>query len=164
MSDASTLCTRCGFCCDGTLFSHTELLAAEAEQLQENDALSVESGRSRLAQPCQFLHGTCCAIYAERFKVCRNFRCELLKKLQAGGISLDAASAIVAEARRWRSEALSDTDPSLSYHERLRRRPERDGKGGPQAAAEGLKLAACRRFLVKHFINPSKAKAWGWKA
>jgi hypothetical protein len=158
----SDLCTTCGLCCDGTLFDAVPLTDAEAKSFAPAPG---QTESNRAAQPCRFLEGTCCGIYNDRFKACRRFRCELLKKLDAGGISLDEASALVVEAKRWRREALpEDGDASLGFRRRLMRRPELDEHRDAQSAAEGLKLAACRRFLMKHFVPRSRLKGWGWEA
>jgi len=162
MTDGSDLCTTCGLCCDGTLFDTVPLTEAEAAAFAPAPG---QAGSNRAAQPCRFLQGTCCGIYNDRFKACRRFRCELLKKLDAGGISLGEASALVVEAKRWRGEALAeDGDASLGFRRRLLRRPGLDQHRDARSAAEGLKLAACRRFLMKHFVPRSRAKGWGWEA
>jgi len=166
MSDASALCLNCGLCCDGTLFAKAKLLPAELPAARQACKSTGTDATEVLTLPCHFLRGTACGIYDERFHVCRKFRCELLKKLQSGIVSLKEASAIVADAKRWRHDALADDtgDASQICCKRLRRRPKVGEQTDSHAAAQALKLTACRRFLVKHFIHPSQAKLWGWSA
>lgn len=163
---SSALCTSCGLCCDGTLFPKGTLQPWEIEKARQEGGASLAADAKTFAQPCRFLRGTSCSIYDDRFQVCRRFRCELLKKLESGIVGLQEARAIVAEAKRWRSEALGDEpgDTSLSYCKRLQRSPDVNRQTDPHIAAAALKLAACRRFLVKHFLHPSDAKRWGWSA
>jgi hypothetical protein len=78
------LCTRCGLCCDGTLFADVELSSrAEPTQL-EGPGLEIESDVEAplLVQPCAALRGRRCSIYAHRPGCCRTFECKLLQDLQ----------------------------------------------------------------------------------
>jgi Fe-S-cluster containining protein len=97
-----TLCTKCGLCCDGTLFADVELVGqAEAARLEimgmeiENEDRVV----GLLSQPCAALCGTRCGIYAHRPKCCRTFECHLLQSAQSGAVSVERALELVALAR-----------------------------------------------------------------
>jgi len=96
-----TLCTRCGLCCDGSLFADVELVGqAEARRL-EIMGLEVddnESGAGLLSQPCAALQGRRCGIYAHRPKCCRTFECQLLQDAQLGAVTVEAATELIAEA------------------------------------------------------------------
>jgi uncharacterized protein len=91
-----TLCTRCGLCCDGSLFADVELVgSAEANRL-EIMGLDVEDDGgdgSVLQLPCAALSGTRCSIYAHRPRVCRTFECHLLQSVRRGKVSVEDATA-----------------------------------------------------------------------
>lgn len=97
------LCTRCGMCCDGTLFADVELVGkAEATRL-EVMGLEVEDNDTAagvLSQPCAALKGTRCGIYAFRPKCCRTFECQLLQDAQQGSITVERAAEHITEAKR----------------------------------------------------------------
>ena len=121
--DSSTLCTRCGFCCDGLLFSWAGIEPEEAARIH----LPIASESGQLAQPCVLLHGTSCSAYPERPKVCHEFRCKLLRRTDSGQLPIDLALKSVARARALRAEVESALPPS---DERLWNRVEAfDPKG-----------------------------------
>src|SRR5690349_19207300 len=73
----STLCQRCGLCCDGTLFTHVPLQDTEAAPLQ---ALGLpvkerEDGTRVLPQRCAALEGRRCTAYSARPEGCRRYHC-----------------------------------------------------------------------------------------
>ncbi len=96
------LCTRCGLCCDGTLFADVELAGrAEATRL-EILGLEVEEhdGDSELLQlPCAALEGTRCGIYAHRPRCCRTFECRLLQETRRGLVGVTRAIELIDETR-----------------------------------------------------------------
>jgi Fe-S-cluster containining protein len=96
------LCTRCGLCCDGTLFGDVELTGcAESARLEllgldvDGDDADVEL----LALPCAALTGTRCRIYPQRPQCCRTFTCRLLDQAERGAVTLDEALTRIARAR-----------------------------------------------------------------
>lgn len=98
-----TLCTRCGLCCDGTLFGDVELSGpAEAARL-EGLGLNVDTDDADvelLALPCAGLRATRCTVYAHRPQCCRTFECRLLQEAQRGAVTVDEALARIAGAKR----------------------------------------------------------------
>ena len=97
----SELCTACGFCCDGRLFSLAPLTADEATWARRRRLpLVSHSGKTALEQPCGALEGTRCTVYEERPESCRRFVCLLLERVMSGALSLNAAIEHVAAARR----------------------------------------------------------------
>jgi hypothetical protein len=96
-----TLCTRCGLCCDGSLFADVELagrteatrLAIMGLEVEDDDA-----DGEVLVQPCAALRGRRCGIYAHRPKCCQTFECRLLRNVRRGAVSVEQAGACVAEA------------------------------------------------------------------
>jgi Fe-S-cluster containining protein len=96
-----TLCTRCGLCCDGSLFADVELAGrAEATRLEAMglDIDDDDESGALLPQPCAALRGKRCSIYAHRPGCCRTFECRLLRDVQRGAISVERAGEVVAEA------------------------------------------------------------------
>jgi Fe-S-cluster containining protein len=122
-----TLCTRCGLCCDGSLFADVELVGqAEATPL-EIMGLEIEddgAGREVLSQPCAALRGRRCGIYAHRPQCCRRFECRLLQDVRHGKVSIERAAAQIAEVRTQTRQVremlaqLGQRDVHLSLKER----------------------------------------------
>ncbi len=97
-----TLCTRCGLCCDGTLFGDVELTGpAEAARLEilGLDVDTDDADAELLALPCAGLRGTRCSVYAHRPQCCRTFECRLLQETQRGVVTTELALVRIAEAR-----------------------------------------------------------------
>jgi len=96
------LCTRCGLCCDGTLFGDVELSGrAEAGRLEVLglDVDEDDADTELLALPCAGLRGTRCSVYAHRPQCCRTFECRLLQETRRGAVSEAQALTRIAEAR-----------------------------------------------------------------
>ena len=96
-----TLCTRCGLCCDGSLFADVELSGrAEATGLEilglETDDDDADGGL--LLLPCGALQGRRCSIYAHRPQCCRTFECRLLQDVRRGTVSVERAREHITEA------------------------------------------------------------------
>lgn len=97
-----TLCTKCGLCCDGTLFADVELKGqAEVARLEIMGMEIEDEDRSAglLSQPCAALRGTRCGIYAHRPQCCRVFECHLLQNAQRGAVTVERALEQIADAR-----------------------------------------------------------------
>ena len=113
------LCTRCGLCCDGSLFADVELASqAEATRL-EVMGLEIEDDDAShlLVLPCRALQGTRCSIYAHRPRCCRTFECHLLQNVRQGTVGVDRAAALIAETRGRIArvkELLTDLEPRPS--------------------------------------------------
>jgi Fe-S-cluster containining protein len=96
-----TLCTRCGLCCDGSLFGDVELASrAEATRLEllGLDVEDDDSAGGLLLQPCAALRGTRCGVYQHRPGCCRTFECRLLKDVRCGAIPVEDARRRIADA------------------------------------------------------------------
>jgi Fe-S-cluster containining protein len=151
-----TLCTRCGLCCDGTLFADVELAGrAEAEGL-EVLGLEIEDDDTPaplLVQPCAALRGRKCGIYEHRPGCCRTFECRLLQDAQRGAVSVDSARATVAEtlglvrrAKRLLAD-LGQRDTRLPLAERVSAAIAGGSDAGP-AHESRTKLAATMARLT----------------
>jgi Fe-S-cluster containining protein len=138
----STLCQRCGLCCDGNLFSSLPLRRSEVEAMQQLSLPVVNrpDGTPGLEQRCAALEGRCCTVYAKRPEACRRYRCFLLTALAEGEVSLEEALAVVDEAlARIRAvEALlpsprADSPRAVLQRARMEDLPENGGPLPPQA-------------------------------
>lgn len=100
MADATTLCRRCGLCCDGNLFDSVPLDAAEVGPARGRGLLVVvrTDGRAALQQRCAALGDEGCGVYAQRPARCHEYRCMLLTALLADEVGLAEALAVVDEA------------------------------------------------------------------
>lgn len=96
----STLCQRCGLCCDGNLFSSLPVRRSEVEAMQRLSLPVVEraDGTPGIEQRCAALDGRCCTVYADRPEACRRYRCYLLTAAAEGEVSVEEALAVVDEA------------------------------------------------------------------
>jgi Fe-S-cluster containining protein len=96
------LCTRCGLCCDGSLFADVELASEDETSRLEILGLDIEDGENEafglLLQPCRALDGKRCSIYAHRPDCCRAFECRLFQQVKRGETSLDDAKKTIANA------------------------------------------------------------------
>lgn len=96
------LCSDCGLCCDGSLFTHVGLEPGEREQLQALGVAThvLRSGTEVLRQRCPALEGRLCRVYADRPASCAAYQCLLADALEEKKISLQAAQAVVRKAQR----------------------------------------------------------------
>ena len=99
-----TLCTRCGLCCDGSLFADVELASGNEASALEVMGLEIEDddgdGAGLLVQPCAALKGRRCSIYPHRPDCCRTFECRLLQEVQRGEVGVEQAKETIAETLR----------------------------------------------------------------
>jgi len=97
-----TLCTRCGLCCDGSLFADVELASTDEAATLEVMGLEIEDADEDdgglLLQPCGALKGKRCSIYPHRPDCCRTFECRLLQKVKGGAVGVELARGKIAEA------------------------------------------------------------------
>ncbi len=96
-----TLCTRCGLCCDGSLFADVELASGDNASGLEVMGLAIEDDDENdcglLLQPCGALKGTQCSIYPHRPNCCRTFKCRLLQEVERGVVGVERAKSKIAE-------------------------------------------------------------------
>lgn len=115
-------------------------------------------------QPCRFFSCGQCAVYLDRPKVCRNFRCDLLKRYQAGEVDLSEARATVEKALELVAEAKIFAPEAARYRDRRRLRAklaERmvaiEGGDRRRLARQLLNLIALDAFLESRFRRRRKA-------
>jgi len=103
-SATDILCTECGLCCDGSLFSDVELCTAKEFSRLELLGVTTEEGdgdaAGLLLQPCGALKGKRCGIYDVRPNCCRTFECRLLKDVQSGRVKIASARETIAKVTR----------------------------------------------------------------
>ncbi len=99
-----TLCTRCGLCCDGSLFADVELASGDEASALEVMGLEIEDddddGGGLLLQPCGALKGRRCSIYPHRPDCCQMFECRLLQEVKRGLAGVERAKEKIAQALR----------------------------------------------------------------
>src|ERR1700733_4283676 len=102
MTGVEQLCPNCGLCCDSTLFADVELRAGDdAKKLRRLGPTLFAKTKTKLAfpQPCACFDGKLCKIYNDRPKRCRLFECGLLKKVEAGEMTTNAALKKISDAK-----------------------------------------------------------------
>jgi uncharacterized protein len=137
-----TLCTRCGLCCDGSLFADVELVGRVEATSLEVLGLEIEDDDpdgSLLLQPCLALRGTRCGIYALRPECCRTFECRLLQEVRRGAVGVARARAQIADTRK-----------------RIRRANRRGP--GVEAALSALEAPLRKTFLDGGWPAPRRPK------
>jgi len=96
---SQSVCRVCGLCCDGALFSRVPLDRAEIPTISDLGFGIVQvSHPAYFTLPCPKFVGGSCSVYAQRPQNCRDFRCRLLQRLEAGELSTENALALVRRA------------------------------------------------------------------
>lgn len=153
----STLCQRCGLCCDGNLFATVPLRKVEVAPLRRLSLPVTQQpdGAPALPQRCAALEGRCCTIYAERPEVCRQYRCILLTALAEGEVSLDEALKVVDGAHAHIQAVEAALEPAsegapraVLQRARQANLPENGGPLPPPAHAAWEQVNA---YLDRHF-------------
>lgn len=148
---------RCGMCCDGSLFDHVPVEPEERAALEALDFdLYSEAGEVRFRQPCAFLSGKLCTVYADRPTSCRAYRCWTLKQFEKGEIDRAEALDRVAKAKQLIERVKPHFLPGESKTG-ARHRWARAASGQDQASpAFRLHMTALSRFLDLYFRYKSE--------
>ena len=164
-SDATALCLACGFCCDGTLHTHTVLLAEEVDAATDVGLIvDVVHDKPAFQQPCaMFLDGSC-SIYERRPRVCRRYECALLKRTIGGEITLEQALRVVGIAQKQLGVFRSRVPDAISFMrflKELEAAADTAGAASAQDSAQGAPVAldaevsnhvvALVVYLTRHF-------------
>ncbi|MBK9756037.1 MAG: YkgJ family cysteine cluster protein [Nannocystis sp.] len=150
MDPLSRLCTSCGLCCDGNLFTQVPLLADEVALLRRRGLPLLARG-DRLPvveQRCAALAGSCCTIYDERPQGCRGYRCMLHAALAADEVGLEEALAVVVQTQALLG-ALADALPP--GHGAPLRRARVEARAGTLTASASAAVGAAARQIGRHF-------------
>jgi hypothetical protein len=152
---ASRLCTACGLCCNGAMFSRAKAAPEEVDRIGSYGLDVIErTDGAWFKLPCSLLEGGSCTIYADRFSVCRGFSCILLKRLRGGEIGLEEGLELVVTAKEMIA-GLGERDPSAATLEG-RARIREAGPGGEAKMTNArlhLDTVVLDLFLDKHFRN-----------
>ena len=174
-SPTDDLCTRCGLCCDGSLFADVELARRDNSAALESLGLEIEEDGERanaelLVQPCAALQNRRCTLYAHRPGCCRTFECRLLQAVRRGTLSSAAAHATIAEAFtridavRTRVRQLGPVEEQLSLRDQCTdavARADEDSRPQIKTSADQLEsaLADLEHWLHSEFLRPIKSSA-----
>jgi len=160
------LCTRCGLCCDGSLFADVELAGrAEATRL-EVLGLEVEDDGGRhalLIQPCRALDGTRCSVYVHRPKCCRSFECRLLQDARRGAVSAERAVEQIVETRQQIERvkqlmaACGPVDPHLPLREACAEALAADRGTAKKRAELEAAMSAVDAMLQRTFLGAARS-------
>src|ERR1051325_102840 len=163
-----TLCTRCGLCCDGSLFADVELAGPDEAAGLEVMGLEIEdadAGEELLVQPFAALHGKRCGIYAPRQECCRTFECRLLQDVRRGAVAVERAREHIAEAlqriKRLRKLAveLGQSDECLPLKELCAEALALAGEAAPNPALDRKRaeleagMALVERLIRQRFLR-----------
>jgi Fe-S-cluster containining protein len=157
-----TLCTKCGLCCDGTLFADVELVGQAEVARLESMGMDVDNevrNTGLLSQPCAALRGTRCGIYAYRPKCCRVFECHLLQNAQRGAVTVERAMEHIADAREQIQQVramlarLGNRDESLPIKERCAETLAAEGSTTAETIKDRADLEAAMTTLENTVWN-----------
>lgn len=164
-----SLCTACGLCCNGVLFTSVICsTAAEARRMEElGQTLRNIEGLCSFSQPCPKLDETRCGIYVDRPTRCRRFECELLKRVDRGEIPQEDASMLVQKVRlkaeivRSLLRGLGDEDESRPLATRcdgvMELPADKDEEWWDTYATFLLEVRALQSLLKEHFYETALA-------
>ena len=95
---ASRICSHCGLCCNGSLYSAVPLTPADRSKLIAVAQVPVEAnGDLAWLQPCAAHDGSGCTVYDRRPLACREYQCGVLDSVAAGSLSAGDAVMLVSE-------------------------------------------------------------------
>lgn len=168
----TSICVGCGMCCDGSMYRHVEVEPADPVGPLKAAGIELHTidGATAFRQPCSSFGDGCCAIYENRPTVCREYRCLLLRRHEAGEVSLEDALALIARATGLRDEVraglatyLGPTQPSALEDLYRLLLAKLDAEPDPAAArAEHagflMSIAALRVILSREF-EPRDSKS-----
>ena len=154
-------CVGCGLCCNGVLYSRARARAHEHELLIAAGLVLEEyDDKTYFKLPCTFQDCGRCTNYENRFTVCREFNCALLRRIEAGELSMDSARETVAEALVLVDRVRSQDPDADMYLSRLQIRrslaEEIRAQSGEERVRTGhrlLAMAALDLFLDRWFRN-----------
>lgn len=162
-SPAQSLCVRCGLCCDGTIFEW-------ASVVPEDDPTQLDAGgfvvqtvedRQRFWQPCHHQQSRICTIYQQwRPSICHRFKCGVLKRMEAGELSVDEAHVLIQRTVKLADQVWAQLRPHLddqtiplqaSMQALQRTVTARGGNIHADFASLMLDYAALQRYLDRDF-------------
>lgn len=93
----TSICVGCGLCCDGSMYRTVEVGGEDPLETLESAGLvlSQSDETTVFRQPCAVFCAGRCSVYPNRPTVCRDYRCLLLRRHEAGEMSRDDALALI---------------------------------------------------------------------
>jgi Fe-S-cluster containining protein len=121
-SSRSELCLSCGLCCKGLIFNRVAVRPDETEMAEDLELHCFPSGDGKFAirLPCPLFKGERCSIYSNRFDACKKYRCDLLKRLIIGDLSLLESKRMVIKTKN----IMSSISQRMTNIEQLNINPE----------------------------------------
>lgn len=94
----TSICVGCGLCCDGTMYSTVDIAGEDRTDVltQAGITLSTRENTQLFRQPCAAFNSGCCSVYDNRPRVCRRYRCHLLRRHEAGEVSYIEARTLIS--------------------------------------------------------------------
>ena len=163
--EESSICLKCGLCCDGTLFDFATLQEPEVHLFPPNQRLdNPASDESALAfaLPCQHFRSQTCTVYPDRPDACRVFACRVLADFRNGTKTKAHCLAIIDDAlgTRNRIDALLEVGGlAPSARRSVVAQMLKDARAGGTLPATGaVEAVAFERFLDRHFRHPGQGR------
>jgi Fe-S-cluster containining protein len=168
----TSICVGCGMCCDGTMYRRVAVEAGDRIDLLETSGFVfvTTDHTTSFRQPCSAFGAGCCSVYDVRPSVCRQYRCLLLRRHDAGEVSREDALALIVRTTdlrdRVRAGLTAHVDPkepeALEGLYRLMT-AKFDAEPDPAAArrhhAELLLTVAALRVILAREFEPRDSKS-----
>jgi len=163
---AGRLCAACGMCCNGVLFHGVQVHAEDSLRTLAAKGLKAKrrDGKLQFSQPCPAHRDSCCTIYQDRPRRCRDFVCRQLDAVLKGEKTEAAALEKIRECRVLTEEiyvllaALGDTRDHRALSVRCAGifTPPFDDSHGATALRQSLHLAMEKlEILLTSDFRPS---------
>jgi len=164
-----SICTECGLCCDGTLFSWASTHPSDdlAALIGAGALVVTDVSAERFKQPCPALEAQCCTIYDSRPTTCREYRCKLLKRVEAGQTDKATARDIIASVIDYRDRVRHLLEPLvgspgpraiLDLLERMERTGVAASLGREERSSLMLNIAALRLLIATHLDSTNTVR------
>ena len=148
------LCASCGLCCDGSIYDNVGLSSEETE-FAAALGLNVQNlpHGSCFDQPCPHSGPSGCAIHhLPRPRVCGDFNCGVITRIESGAQSLEEAAAHIATAKSLIALVRTRFLPGETMGDaRMRWAAQTGDRAGPADPILSLAMAALTRHLDRHF-------------
>ena len=144
-SGGSELCLACGLCCSGALYATVTVHSEHVESVRTL-GLTVEKigdGTFTFRQPCPLHEHDRCSAYPNHPPSCQGYRCALLRKYEAGDVTLERGLKIVRSAR----QLIAGNDEQTTSHDAKTERL--------------LRAVTLDVHLKKHFRLPKECTSLG---
>jgi hypothetical protein len=156
----SALCTQCGLCCTGAIHSFAVLDPDEVDFAGGLGLTIRTSDRPGFALPCPLLEDSVCTVYGNRPRVCGNYKCRLLRDLEAGSVTLDLAIGKVRTAKALVRQVEQSFPENMTLPEARTFLPafEADSTRRPAEMSARLAITALTLYLDTHFRHSREVR------